>query len=211
MENLEFHDRFLLSQTCTALRHITFRNWSVEINHLSPEQEHVFWAGLAYASPRHWACPKCRKLHRIDKSDTPTMHASRQQLLPCKADLSRGITLGPGYSIQHHHIQFALKLSRLGNAHQEYLDPRHPRARSNCNLASPQSESEQHCPEKRFILPMTLFQMREVANPLPQMRRCGQTEKLLSWKSGRVAPVKLRKFHSSCRMNRLSMILGSAL
>jgi hypothetical protein len=118
---LALHDKFLLSQTCKTFRRIALRDWKVEVSQLSLRDEVGFWSGLAYSFPSHWACPKCRKLHRINTSEIPTVFIPKKRLTLCNLDLSRGRFAERGYSIQYHHIQFALKLSRLGNIHQQYL------------------------------------------------------------------------------------------
>lgn len=118
LKYLALHDKFLLSHTCTVFRRCTHHDWDSEISQLSSSDRVGFWAGLAYTLPDYWTCPKCCKLHLINTSDVPAT-LKRQQLVPCQADLSRGIGTEM-YSIHHHHIQFALKLSRLGK-HQQYL------------------------------------------------------------------------------------------
>jgi hypothetical protein len=103
---LALHDKFLLSHTCKALRQITSKDWVIELSQLSFEDQIGFWAGLAYTLPSHWACLNCCKLHPIDTSDVPA---------------ASGAVRYGSVSIRHYHIQFALKLSRLGNVHQKYL------------------------------------------------------------------------------------------
>ncbi|KAL5093631.1 hypothetical protein Trisim1_010362 [Trichoderma cf. simile WF8] len=118
LKYLALHDQFLLSHTCKEFRHSTYHDWNSEISQLSFSDRVGFWAGLAYTLPDYWACPKCCKLHPVNFADLPAT-LNRQQLVPCQADLSRGIGTEV-YSIHHQHIQFALKLSRLGK-HQQYL------------------------------------------------------------------------------------------
>lgn len=120
-DNLALHDKFFLSQTCQALRHIMFRDWDSEISRLSFNDKLRFWTGLACTLPSYWACAKCCKLHLINTSDTPTSLILGWQYPSCGADLSRGDFIRQGYSVQHHHIQIALKLSRLRNKHEKYF------------------------------------------------------------------------------------------
>ncbi|KAK4081544.1 uncharacterized protein Triagg1_2285 [Trichoderma aggressivum f. europaeum] len=117
IDMMDLHDEFVLSQTGRGLRCVFSRNWDEALAQLSPEDRLRFWAGLASISPDHWACPRCCRLHRVDTSDTP----STPQDPPCGAQLSlRRISEG-GYSLRQNHMQTALKLSRMGNSHQEYL------------------------------------------------------------------------------------------
>ncbi|KAL7915777.1 hypothetical protein GGI35DRAFT_485318 [Trichoderma velutinum] len=118
IDNLGLHDEFVLSQTSRGLREIFSRDWEEEISRLPSTDRLRFWAGLASFFPCRWACLRCCRLHPIDESDTPNTPRNS----PCGAELSlRGISLG-GYCLQQNHIQNALKLSRMGNTHQKYLD-----------------------------------------------------------------------------------------
>lgn len=79
------------------------------------------WGWPTCTLPNRWACLKCCKLHHIDTSDVPAAFQTvRYRGVPCSIKHSRGIEV-EGYSMQHYHIQFALKLSRLGKVHQRYL------------------------------------------------------------------------------------------
>lgn len=155
-DNLALHDKFLLSHTCKALRLVTFQDWDIEISRLSFNDKIGFWAGLAYTSPNHWACLKCCKLHLIYTSDVPAAFWTvRERGVPCSVDYSRGFEI-EAYSIQHHHIQFALKLSRLGNLHQQYLAAlMDTYMRTGISLMPPFTDSytaEPRIIHKRFIL-----------------------------------------------------------
>ncbi|KAF3075689.1 hypothetical protein CFAM422_001909 [Trichoderma lentiforme] len=110
-DQLALHDKFLLSHTY----------WAIEVSRLSFEDQIGFWAGLAYTLPNRWACLKCCHLHPIDTSDVPRAYwAISARDVPCTVDMSRGVEI-EAYSVQHYHVQFALKLSRLGNIHRRYL------------------------------------------------------------------------------------------
>ncbi|QYS99268.1 hypothetical protein H0G86_006410 [Trichoderma simmonsii] len=120
-DQLALHDKFLLSHTCKTLRQVTCQDWAIEVSRLSFEDQIGFWAGLAYTLPNHWACLKCCQLHPIDTSDVPRAYwAISARDDSCTVDMSRGVEI-EAYSVQHYHVQFALKLSRLGNIHRRYL------------------------------------------------------------------------------------------
>ncbi|KAL6836715.1 hypothetical protein J3E69DRAFT_361974 [Trichoderma sp. SZMC 28015] len=118
INNLGLHDEFALSQTSRGLRDVFRRHWEREISQLPSNDRSRFWAGLAFNFPDHWACPQCCRMHPMDESDTPTS----PQNPPCGADLSLRMINPGGYSLQQNHIQSTLKLSRMGNSHQNYLD-----------------------------------------------------------------------------------------
>lgn len=113
-DQLDRHDQFFLSQTCRPLRRLVGCDWEREMDRLSMAEKLDFWTGLAYNLPDRWACADCCRLHAVDSSDTP-----RAPRAPCHPHLSRGI--GKHYSIQHYHIQLALKYHRLGKSHQKQL------------------------------------------------------------------------------------------
>ncbi|ETS07072.1 hypothetical protein M419DRAFT_70199 [Trichoderma reesei RUT C-30] len=142
IDNLALHDKFLLSHTCKALRHLVSQDWDTEFSRLSLEDQIGFWVGLAYTLPNRWACVKCCKLHPVDTSDVPAAFwRVRYRDVPCSVEYSRGIEV-EGYSMQHYHIQFALKLSRLGNVHQQYLAAlMAPYTRTGISLIPPLAES----------------------------------------------------------------------
>lgn len=71
IDHLNLHDQFLLSQTCTATRKLTHRNWELDLQGLSRAEQIKFWTGLAYVLPNHWVCGPCGKLHAIKKWDGP--------------------------------------------------------------------------------------------------------------------------------------------
>ncbi|KAL7895310.1 hypothetical protein HDV63DRAFT_409931 [Trichoderma sp. SZMC 28014] len=120
-DNLALHDKFLLSHTCKALRRVILQDWGIELSRLSFDDQFGFWVGLAYTLPNRWACLKCCQLHPIDTSDVPAdFMRVRCRTVPCTLDHSRGIEVEQ-YSVQYYHIQFAFKLSRLGNVYQKYL------------------------------------------------------------------------------------------
>ncbi|KAL6799007.1 hypothetical protein GGI42DRAFT_328477 [Trichoderma sp. SZMC 28013] len=120
-DQLALHDKFLLSHTCKTLRQVICQDWAIEVSRLSFEDQIGFWSGLAYTLPNRWVCQKCCKLHPIDNSDVPRAYWSiSARDVPCTVDTGRGIEI-EAYSVQHYHVQFALKLSRLGNIHRRYL------------------------------------------------------------------------------------------
>lgn len=157
-DNLALHDKFLLSHTCKALRRVIRQDWYIELSQLSFEDQIGFWVGLAYTLPNRWACLKCCKLHPIDTADVPAAFMFvRGRTAPCSLEQSRGIEVEQ-YSVQHYHIQFAFKLSRMGNVYQQYLAAlmqTYTRTRTEYSLTPPLAEfyaAEPRIINKRFIL-----------------------------------------------------------
>ncbi|KAH8129889.1 hypothetical protein LI328DRAFT_162450 [Trichoderma asperelloides] len=146
-DNLTLHDKFLLSHTAKHFGKSYF-----ETGILSSHS----W--LAYTLPNRWVCLKCCKLHPIGTSDVPAAFTLvRHRTVPCSLGRSRGIE-NRQYSVQHYHIQLALKLSRLGNMYQQYLAAlmqNFTRTRTEYSLKRPLAESyvaEPRIINKRFIL-----------------------------------------------------------
>ncbi|KAL6788601.1 hypothetical protein J3E68DRAFT_439714 [Trichoderma sp. SZMC 28012] len=115
-DNLMLSDKLFLSQTCTALRRIMFRDWKQEASKLSREDRFAFWEGIAHQSTNHWACQKCCKLHLANGN---TLKTIGEYCPPCGFKLP-SLYLN-GCFIDYLHVQFALKLSRLGNMEQKHL------------------------------------------------------------------------------------------
>ncbi|KAL7782086.1 hypothetical protein V8C43DRAFT_327470 [Trichoderma afarasin] len=117
-DNLGLSDKLFLSQTCTALRRIMLRDWKQEASKLSREDRFAFWEGIAHQSPNHWACQKCCKLHLANGN---TLETIGDNCPPCGSKPQRSL-YPDGVFIDYHHVQFALKLSRLGNMEQKHLE-----------------------------------------------------------------------------------------
>ncbi|PKK53183.1 hypothetical protein CI102_1598 [Trichoderma harzianum] len=117
-DNLCLSDKVYLSQTCTALRRIMFCDWKQAASKLSREDRFAFWEGIAHQSTNHWACQRCCKLHLVNDN---TLKTIGDNCPPCGFQLHSPLNLG-GCHIDHHHVQFALKLARLGNMEQKHLE-----------------------------------------------------------------------------------------
>ncbi|KAH6610840.1 hypothetical protein Trco_000860 [Trichoderma cornu-damae] len=90
------------------MRRIMSWPWQQDLRRCPISQRLEFLTGIAYVEPHSWACVHCHKLHAVDVLD----HPSVQRYLPCLVKSRRG-PLGK-YYLEHHHIQLALKLSRMG-------------------------------------------------------------------------------------------------
>ncbi|KAI0401811.1 hypothetical protein F4802DRAFT_578511 [Xylaria palmicola] len=111
-------DIVLLSQTCRSIRVSLFKHPSGA--HLSRADYFAYLAGMAHGLPDQWVCDYCMALHPVNKRDTPTAACSP---CPCPAE-SRGPPLHNPclLRIDHHHVQLALKYTRLQlRKHDPYL------------------------------------------------------------------------------------------
>lgn len=119
IKNLDLLDEFRLSQTCRAIRGFAQRDWKLALHRLSHTEQVEFLTGLAYTLPNHWVCGLCGKLHEIDKQDIPRASYHEPPIV-CRP--KNRLTFDLYYSLQHNHIQLALKLIRMGPVNQEYLE-----------------------------------------------------------------------------------------
>ncbi|KAL7924179.1 hypothetical protein ACQKWADRAFT_287487 [Trichoderma austrokoningii] len=170
-DNLALHDRFLLSHTCKTLWQVISQDWDIALSRLSFEDQMEFWVGLAYTLPNCRVCQKCCELHPIDTSDVPAaIWTMMDRCAPCSIDFSRGIEID-AYSVQHYHIQLALKLSRLGNIHQKYLAAlMKPYTYTGTSSTSPLTESyaaEPRIINNRFILHEEWNRINNTSTALP--------------------------------------------
>ncbi|KAK2748809.1 F-box domain containing protein [Colletotrichum kahawae] len=107
----------LLSRTCARFRDLAHRDWEPCLRQLRSEEKLAFWAKLAFDSPNHTVCDYCYGMHRISLEVVPQNHAWSR----CSQNRWPGTRLDP-YKVRFQHVKTALKLSRLGNIHQEYLE-----------------------------------------------------------------------------------------
>ncbi|KAL3304805.1 hypothetical protein RB213_015737 [Colletotrichum asianum] len=111
----------ILSRTCARFRALAHRDWKPFLRHLLFVEKTVFWAKLAFDSPNHSVCQNCPRMHPIDHADVPhTCNVVPPCVLRPHCWWS-AISLDP-YKVRPQHVQTALKLSRLGNIHQGYLE-----------------------------------------------------------------------------------------
>lgn len=170
-DHLALHDKFLLSHTCKTLWQALSQDWDVALSRLSFKDRMAFWVGLAYTLPNYQVCPNCCRLHPINTSDVPAaIRAIKNRHIPCISGSSRGILIAV-YSVQHYHIQSALKLSRLGNIHQNYLAAlMKPYKRTGGFLLPPLTDSyaaEPRLINNRFILHEEWKRTNNTSNALP--------------------------------------------
>ncbi|KAH9231366.1 hypothetical protein K456DRAFT_38952 [Colletotrichum gloeosporioides 23] len=128
VKRLELHDEFILGQTCKAFRTIVQKDWNVVFNCISLARKQIFLTGVAFISPDHWVCGVCDKLHRLEKDDVPWQKPWRKARSHCLFDRKgsfdrNGAIFGAlGFEIEERHVQLALKLTRLKNVNQKYLN-----------------------------------------------------------------------------------------
>jgi len=110
LDNLDLHDKFLLSQTCHVLRTLASQNWEQVLQGLSQPEEFNFWTRVAYTKPDCWVCACCCRLRA-------TRPRNMLRVLPLfrSCDSYETVRLwAPRYSsdtyeLRHRDVQMALK------------------------------------------------------------------------------------------------------
>lgn len=145
MDNLERHDKYFLAQSCKTMRILASYCWEGETAPLESRDIHRFWYRLSYVLPDVYMCGRCRRLHKIDSADTP----QTAKPLGCSPLLSRTHC---GYVLRHRHVMLALKYSRLGNVHEEYLRKLMARHQLTTLYGNPHYAARPMIVQGRFIL-----------------------------------------------------------
>ncbi|KAI1764126.1 hypothetical protein GGR53DRAFT_466682 [Hypoxylon sp. FL1150] len=112
-------DLALFSETCRALRAILQRRTNISL--LSREEYLTYLVTRARGLPTHWVCAECMTLHCC--ADFNTVSSFPDNNLPCLS-MYRLRLMGRNRQILllHHHIQLAVKLTRLQHhEHESYL------------------------------------------------------------------------------------------
>lgn len=113
-DHLALEDKFLLSHTCRAMYRQLSCQWTQRFNRLSPSEKADFLLAIAYHRADRWFCANCCALHATNMRDGPLTRNARA----CVKQSRRG-PLGL-YFLEHHHVQLAVKLTRL-RADRAYL------------------------------------------------------------------------------------------
>ncbi|KAK1853521.1 F-box domain containing protein [Colletotrichum chrysophilum] len=111
----------ILSRTCARFRALAHRDWKQFLRQLLFVKKLVFWGKIAFDSPNHSVCQNCHRMHRINHADVPQTCNVVPPCVLTPQNRSLAISLNP-YKVRPQHVQTALKLSRLGNIHQGYLE-----------------------------------------------------------------------------------------
>ncbi|KAI1164059.1 hypothetical protein F5B18DRAFT_616734 [Nemania serpens] len=107
-------DKVLLTRTCRSMRACLGKHSNPA--HLSRADYFAYLAGIAREQPKQWVCDFCMALHPIDKYDRPTT-----EYRPCSCPVDdrwaswhrNRLQEHRDIEIQHHHVQLALKYTRL--------------------------------------------------------------------------------------------------
>lgn len=118
VKQLPLDAQYHLSQTCRAMRTITWRDFQADFRHLDRRSQQRFIMSLAHHRDGFWACASCRALHPIGHFDLP--RATQPPPRRC-LQVHQPFRLVAYPSLGYRHVQIALKLARTGK-NPELLD-----------------------------------------------------------------------------------------
>ncbi|KAI6092330.1 hypothetical protein F4821DRAFT_279598 [Hypoxylon rubiginosum] len=112
-------DRVLFAQTCRSARAKLFEG-PLTACRLSRNEYITYLTAQARALPDKWACEKCMVLHPVVDTDTPTSISKSSCPLSHHNPTRIGNLSWKQIPIKHHHIQLALKYTRLQHHGYDY-------------------------------------------------------------------------------------------
>lgn len=120
VDHLPLQSLLFLSQTCSSLRNVLRRHLWLRALRVSDRELLECLTVAAQACPDAWACQQCIAIHDVDYRDTPHRRA-----LACRRLHYTPLLSGPqegSYELHHHHVQLALKYSRLEHPTREQTE-----------------------------------------------------------------------------------------
>ncbi|KAJ3473935.1 hypothetical protein NLG97_g10064 [Lecanicillium saksenae] len=125
VDHLSLPSLYFLTRTCSTLHSVPFGRLRLETKRTRQASKRKLLESLtdiARALDDAWVCQECAAIHNAQYTDTP-----HQRALACPRLHYIPLHRGPrrdSYRLHHHHVQLAVKYSRLENltaAQQEYL------------------------------------------------------------------------------------------
>jgi hypothetical protein len=109
-ENVPLSSRYMLRQTCRALRSLLSASCKREISLQTPFERLIFLSNVAATRPDHILCGRCHAIHVVNPTDVPT--SPWDDYYHCEAR-HPAHKYGLGYRLRFNHVQLAVKYSRL--------------------------------------------------------------------------------------------------
>ena len=120
-DELQLPEKILLSQTCRDLWHTLRGQCSSAIRQATAVERLECLAVLGDILPDHRLCFTCRALHLLDPNDLPTkINNNFHKPCPAPEEMLSPHNLVSHYLIAFHHVQLAIKYTRLARVHQDY-------------------------------------------------------------------------------------------
>ena len=120
-DQLPLSAKILLSQTCKAMWYMLPSQCSVRSKALVPEDRFNTLAELGNFLPDNYHCITCKRLHPVRPDDIPDLTNWYRRRHVCFTRNLESDHLRPqkSYAVFFHHVQLALKYSRMKEKHQD--------------------------------------------------------------------------------------------
>ena len=113
--------KILLSHTCKAMWYMLRSKCFSQLNALVQEDRFNTLTELGNLSSDHYHCIKCNILHPVEPDDIPNLTNWYRRQHTCHTPSQMFDHLHPqnSYAVSFHHVQLALKYSRMKEKHQD--------------------------------------------------------------------------------------------
>ncbi len=112
-----------LSQTCEAMRYVLRSKCSSQLQATGPEDRFNTLAELGNLLPDNYHCIECNTLHPVDPDDIPdwtNWYRYRHHSYRAPGLFYDHVHPQDYYAVAFHHVQLALKYSRMKEKHQDF-------------------------------------------------------------------------------------------
>ncbi len=120
-DQLPLSAKILLSHTCKAMWYMLRSKCSSQLKALSREDRFITLTELGNLLPDHYHCIKCNILHPVEPDDVPNLTNWYRRRHTCRTPGRMFDHVRPqhSYAVSFHHVQLALKDSRMKQKHQD--------------------------------------------------------------------------------------------
>ena len=111
-----------LSQTCEAMRYVLRSKCSSQLQAIGPEDRFNTLSELGNLLPDNYHCIRCNTLHHVEPEDIPDLtnwYGRRRHSCRAPGQLFDHVRPQDSNAVTFHHVQLALKYSRMKEKHQD--------------------------------------------------------------------------------------------
>ena len=121
-DELPLPAKILLSQSCKAMWHMLHSTCSSRLRTLAQKDRFDTLRELGNLLPDNYYCTRCNVLHLVEPDDVPnvTNWYKRRHVCYTPGRMFEDLCLQHYYIFAFHHVQLALKYSRMTDWHQDY-------------------------------------------------------------------------------------------
>ena len=120
-DELPLSTKILLSHACKAMWYMLRSKCSFQLKAIGRKDRFNVLAELGNLLPDNYHCIKCNVLHPVEPDDIPNLTNWYCRRHSCRTPGQMFDSVYPqaSYSVSFHHVQLALKYSRMGEKHQD--------------------------------------------------------------------------------------------